>query len=45
MLWERGLILAPKQVEFGSNKITALPELIKDLALKGVVFALAAYNQ
>jgi hypothetical protein len=36
---ERGLILPPKQVEFGSNEITVLPELIRDLALKGVVFA------
>jgi predicted transposase YbfD/YdcC len=41
------LILPPKQLEFGefgSNKITALPELIKDLALKGVVFAFDSMN-
>lgn len=41
---EKGLILPPKQVEFGSNEITALPELIKDLALKGVVFAFDSMN-
>lgn len=36
---ERGLILEPLEVESKSNEITALPELIKLLALKGVVFA------
>lgn len=41
---EKGLILPPKQVEFGSNEITALPELIKDLAFKGVVFAFDSMN-
>jgi len=41
---EKGLILPPKQVEFGSNEITALPELIKDLALEGVVFAFDSMN-
>ncbi|NJO93800.1 MAG: hypothetical protein HC820_04540 [Hydrococcus sp. RM1_1_31] len=32
---EKGLILPPRQVEFGSNEITAVPQLIKDLAFKG----------
>lgn len=41
---ERGLILPPIQVDFGSNEITALPELIKSLALKGVGFAFDAMN-
>jgi hypothetical protein len=41
---ERGIILPPRAVEFGSNEITALPELIKDLALQGVVFAFDAMN-
>jgi DDE_Tnp_1-associated len=41
---EKGLILPPRQVEFGSNEITALPQLIKDLALKGVVFAFDSMN-
>ncbi len=43
-LVERGLILAPYQVERKSNEITALPEFIKQLALKGVVFAFDAIN-
>ncbi len=38
------MILPPKQVESGSNEITALPELIKDLAVKGVVFAFDSLN-
>ena len=41
---ERGLILPPHQVESKTNEITALPELIKQLALKGVVFAFDAIN-
>lgn len=41
---ERGLILEPVEVESKSNEITALPELIKLLALKGVVFAFDAIN-
>ncbi len=41
---ERGLILPPKEVECGSNEITALPELIRDLAVKGVVFAFDSMN-
>lgn len=41
---EKGLILPPRQVEFGSKEITALPQLIKDLALKGVVFAFDSMN-
>ncbi len=43
-LVERGLVLSPIQVEAGSNEITALPELIKELAVKGVVFAFDALN-
>lgn len=43
-LIERGLILPPHQVEFKSNEITALPELIEALAVKGVVFAFDAIN-
>ncbi len=41
---ERGLILPPKEVDYGSNEITALPKLIKDLAVKGVVFAFDSLN-
>jgi hypothetical protein len=41
---ERGLILEAVEVESKSNEITALPELIKLLALKGVVFAFDAIN-
>lgn len=41
---EKGLILPPRQVDFGSNEITALPEFIKDLALKGMVFAFDSLN-
>jgi hypothetical protein len=41
---EKGLILPPRQVDFGSNEITAVPELIKDLALKGLVFAFDSLN-
>ncbi len=43
-LVERGLILQPYQVDGKSNEITALPELIKLLALKGVVFVFDAIN-
>ncbi len=41
---ERGLILEPVEVNSKSNEITALPELIKLLALKGVIFAFDAIN-
>jgi hypothetical protein len=41
---ERGLILPPYEVETKTNEIKALPELIKLLALKGVVFAFDAIN-
>ncbi len=41
---ERGLILEPVEVESKSNEITALPELIKLLALKGAIFAFDAIN-
>jgi hypothetical protein len=41
---ERGLILPPHQVAGKTNEIKALPELIKELALKGVVFAFDAIN-
>lgn len=38
-LVERGLILEPYQVDSKTNEIKALPEFIKQLAVKGVVFA------
>ena len=41
---ERGLILPPLQVDYGSNEITALPDLIKNLAVTGVVFSFDAIN-
>lgn len=41
---EKGLILPARQVDMGSNEITALPALIKDLAVKGVVFAFDSMN-
>jgi hypothetical protein len=41
---ERGLILPTQVVESKTNEIKALPELIKLLALKGVVFAFDAIN-
>ncbi len=41
---ERGLILAPYEVERKTNEIKAIPELIEKLALKGVVFAFDAIN-
>lgn len=43
-LVERGLILKPYQVKNQSNEITALPEFIEALALRGVVFAFDAIN-
>lgn len=43
-LVERGLILETHQVDKKSNEIKALPELIKSLALFGVVFAFDAIN-
>jgi hypothetical protein len=36
---ERGLILAPYEVDSKTNEITALPAFITQMALKGVVFA------
>ncbi|NEO65472.1 MAG: ISAs1 family transposase [Moorea sp. SIO4G2] len=41
---ERGLILEPFEVDAKTNEIKALPQLIKKLALKGVVFAFDAIN-
>lgn len=43
-LVERGLILEPYQVESKTNEIKALPEFIKQLAVKGVVFAFDAIS-
>lgn len=43
-LVERGLILPPYEVDSKTNEITALPEMIEQLALKGVVFAFDAIN-
>lgn len=41
---ERGLILEPFEVDAKTSEIKAIPELIKKLALKGVVFAFDAIN-
>ena len=41
---ERGLILEPYEVSSKTNEITALPEFIKMIALKGVVFAFDAIS-
>lgn len=41
---ERGLILEPHQVDSKTNEIKALPEFIKQLALKGVVIAFDAIS-
>lgn len=41
---ERGLILEPFEVDAKTNEIKAIPELIKKLALKGVVFSFDAIN-
>jgi hypothetical protein len=43
-LVERGFILPPQQVDYGSNEITVIPELIKNLASAGVVFSFDAIN-
>jgi hypothetical protein len=43
-LVERGLILEPYQVDSKTNEIKALPEFIKLLAVKGVVFAFDAIS-
>lgn len=43
-LVERGLILEPFQVDSKTNEIKALPEFIKHLALRGVVFAFDAIS-
>ena len=39
-----GLILEPLEVDAKTNEIKALPELIKKLAVSGVVFAFDAIN-
>ncbi|NER00812.1 MAG: ISAs1 family transposase [Cyanothece sp. SIO2G6] len=41
---ERGLILEPYEVDSKTNEITALPAFIKQMALKGVVFAFDAIS-
>lgn len=41
---ERGLILPPYEVDHKTNEIKALPVMIEQLALKGVVFAFDAIN-
>ena len=41
---ERGLILPPYEVDRKTNEIKTLPEMIEQLALKGVVFAFDAIN-
>ena len=41
---ERGLILDPYPVSSKTNGITALPAIIKQMALKGVVFAFDAVS-
>jgi len=41
---ERGLILDSYEVDQKTNEIKALPKFIKQLALKGVVFAFDAIN-
>ena len=41
---ERGLILAPYEVDAKTNEIKALPAFIEQLALKGVVFAFDAIS-
>jgi hypothetical protein len=43
-LVERGLILPPYQVDSKTNEIKALPEMIRQITLKGVVFAFDAIN-
>jgi hypothetical protein len=43
-LVERGLILEPYQVDSKTNEIKALPEFIRHLAVKGVVFAFDAIS-
>jgi len=43
-LVERGLILEPYQVDSKTNEIKALPDFIKHLAVKGVVFAFDAIS-
>ena len=43
-LVERGLILEPYQVDRKTNEIKALPEFIRHLAVKGVVFAFDAIS-
>lgn len=42
---ERGLILVPYEVESKTNEITALPEFIEMMALRGVMFAFDAISR
>ena len=41
---ERGLLLAPYEVDSKTNEITALPAFIEQMALQGVVFAFDAIS-
>jgi hypothetical protein len=41
---ERGLILKPYEVDSKTNEITAIPAFIKQMAVKGVVFAFDAIS-
>lgn len=41
---ERGLILEPYEVESKTNEIKALPKLIEEMAVEGVVFAFDAIS-
>lgn len=41
---ERGLILEPYEVDSKTNEIKAIPALIKQMAVKGVVFAFDAIS-
>ena len=44
LIVERGLILAPYEVDSKTNEITALPVFIQQMALTGVVFAIEAIS-
>lgn len=41
---ERGLILEPYEVDAKTNEITAIPAFIKQMAVKGVIFAFDAIS-
>ena len=41
---ERGLILQPYEVDSKTNEITAIPAFIKQMVVKGVVFAFDAIS-